>query len=74
MSRRNQQVALMRETSIHGGIGKINRAANYVSTESGQDQLTAALHNYLGVRCWPEIAPTRIRRASANEKTDPVAC
>jgi uncharacterized protein (DUF2132 family) len=49
-SRWNQQVAMMRETSIHGGIGKINRAANYVSTESGQDQLTAALHNYLGVR------------------------
>ncbi|RLA41152.1 MAG: hypothetical protein DRR06_16390 [Gammaproteobacteria bacterium] len=48
MSCRNQQVALMRETSIHGGIGKINRAANFVSTESGQDQLTAALHNYLG--------------------------
>jgi hypothetical protein len=27
--------------------------SNYVSTETGQDQLTAARRNYLGVRCWP---------------------
>ena len=57
MRRRNQQVALVMETSIHGRIGKINRAANYVPTESGQDQLTVALHNYLGGCCWPKIGP-----------------
>ena len=33
--------------------GDVLYLSNYVSTESGQDQLTAARRNYLGVRCWP---------------------
>jgi hypothetical protein len=33
--------------------GDVLYLSNYVSTESGQDQLTAARRNYLGVRCVP---------------------
>jgi hypothetical protein len=33
--------------------GDVLYLSNYVSTESGQDQLTTARRNYLGGRCWP---------------------
>ena len=36
--------------------GDVLYLSNYVSTESGQDQLTAALRDYLGVRRVPLIA------------------
>ena len=49
-------VVWSRSGGTYDRCGDVLYLSNYVSTESGQNQLTAARRNYLGARCVPFAA------------------